>query len=96
MKRWREEADIMSKRPCNKCKSKNQDGGDCRCCEDCNCGECCNSCRCCDGRREEITLSEWEAHRSSVGSPPRSSSSKKISSLLPKLGWGLFINVGHL
>ena len=25
MKRWREEADIMSKRPCNKCKAKNQD-----------------------------------------------------------------------
>ena len=58
----------MSKRPCNKCKSKNQDGGDCRCCEDCNCGECCNSCRCCDGRREEITLS------SSVDSPSKSSS----------------------
>ena len=85
MKRFREEAYIMRKRPCKKCKARNQDGCDCHICEDCNCGECCNRCRCCDGRRDEITLSEWKTYRSSpsVASPDRSSS--KLSSLPPKL-----------
>ena len=85
MKRFREEAYIMRKRPCKKCKARNQDGCDCHICEDCNCGECCNRCRCCDGRRDEITPSEWKTYRSSprVASPDRSSS--KLSSLPPKL-----------